>query len=904
MSTRKTSHKKISLGTNGSAQSVVVEDGQLALKNISQTPAVDSVAGIDNTDKVVKMTLPTYSIKLNTGNTNIELQKDGTTISSVDVSFLNDEGSKFEYNAAAKTLELKNKKGVTLSSIPVSSLVSKVANALQLSGNTISLLDSTGEELSNISLEIGNVNNLEAKLYDKQDKLVPGTNISTIMGLSLMQAGNLGMDELFPGGRPGYYLNHLGQWAKLDKAAVGLDKVDNTSDEDKPLSNELNNWRGYIATIQKDGNFKLNEGGIPYYPGEANMRWFNSDLYSLFSVSNSNKLNRAIVVGSYEYGAYAIRENSYTPRLAFSVNPPSTEATLKLASRPWNRMTNAELVTNAQYVNNPALNDELAGSAYYNMDTKQLMIHDGTTWTTIGSSMYTKDGTISTNRTITLNANIEFVTNSNSFKISGLQQSTLDTEQPIVVADDGTLKKGSSTVINLSASDAATATNLNISSIVNTTNEVRQPIAFINDPYQQLSIMYKILKDEQFTKFAQSDITLNKVNQQIATAAAATLTYNNGVFNYSNKNAIIQNFLTNEYKHVVDLEFAKELPIDKNWVIAFDTNIARTSKTGQGKQLFALIGAKDTFSELIGAYRTNEDSYGRWLNMSTRAPFAETNMQHVSSKVIMANINRTLYLSVNSTNWSGVTSLKPTADITKIKPIIRLYGFSNVFGGNDISFAGKYWMDSQENQEPTDDFEARYNDLVSKTTLTRVPADKVTITALKPEYKSTLVYENDALVNKRDTLNNANALSKSAIIDLQLPKTKRWRVKVMGNQISYHVWSATSFGFADSTIDKTVYQAPELFITSNVPSTSDIQSGELKTTVNSHSYSYSVEYAHLGNGLMRVELRCAQNAKPIQVSYMILSTMPAALNMVFAAGLTNAQDAQKTTYVIDYAIEA
>ena len=113
-----------------------------------------------------------------------------------------------------------------------------------------------------------------------------------------------------------------------------------------------------------------------------------------------------------------------------------------------------------------------------------------------------------------------------------------------------------------------------------------------------------------------------------------------------------------------------------------------------------------------------------------------------------------------------------------------------------------------------------------------------------------------------------------------------------------------SFGFADSTIDKTVYQAPELFITSNVPSTSDIQSGELKTTVNSQAYSYSVEYAHLGNGLMRVELRCAQNSKPIQVSYMILSTMPAALNMVFAAGLTNAQDSQKTTYVIDYAIEA
>ena len=902
MSTRKTSHKKISLGAKGSAKSVDIEDGQLALKNISQTPAVDNVAGIDNTGKVVKMTLPVYTLKLNTANTTIELQKDGATVSNVDVSFLNEEGTKFEYNATAKTLELKNKKGAVLSSVPVANLVSKVATELQLSGTSLTLLDSSGEELSTVTIDTSSIDGLYDELNSKQDTLVNGMNLSSIMGMSLLSGGNIAFSNMFPGGRPGYYLNHLGQWSKLDKAAVGLDKVDNTADSEKPLSNELNIWRGQIATLEKNGKHKVNANEIPCYSNDAILRWYNTNLFAIQGFSEIS--NKMLVIGEYDYSATSTRTGVYESRLVFSINSTADEPTRKFASRPWMKLTNADVAANAKYINDTRYADELTGSAYFNMDTKQLMIHDGDAWSTIGSSMYTKDGTISKNRTITLNANIEFATNSNAFKISGLQQSTLNSEQPIVVAEDGTLKKGSSTVINLSASDSTVATNLNISTMVNTTSDVKPSLASINDPYKQLSIMNKILKDEQFTKFAQSDIALTTINQQISTSAAVEFTYNDGVFKYSNKNATIQNFLMSEYKHVSDLEFAKEFPLNKNWVIMFDASLTRASKLGQGKQLFALISAEDKFNDLIGAYRTSEDQYGRWLNMSTRAPLAETNNQHVASKLIMANINRTLYLLVYSTNYSGATSVKPTADVTKIKPIIRLYGFSNGFGGNDISFVGKYWIDSQENQELEDAFESRYADLVSKTTLARVTADKVTINAIKPEHKTGFVYENQQLVNKRDTVNTPSAMTKSVIVDLQLPKDKRWRVKVLGNQVSYYTWSAASFGFADAANDKTVYQAPELFTTSNITNTADVQSGELRTTTNNNSYSYSVEYSHLGNGVIRVELRCAQNAKPIQVSYTVLSTMPAVLNLVFAAGLTNAQDSQKTAYTIDYAIEA
>lgn len=101
--------------------------------------------------------------------------------------------------------------------------------------------------------DISTVTGLQAALNGKQDELVSGTNIKTINGISVLGSGNMVIsggggggsgDVVGPGlsvdghiavfdGVSGYIIKDGGP---LDKAAVGLGNVDNTSDLNKPVS--------------------------------------------------------------------------------------------------------------------------------------------------------------------------------------------------------------------------------------------------------------------------------------------------------------------------------------------------------------------------------------------------------------------------------------------------------------------------------------------------------------------------------------------------------------------------------------------------------------------------------------------------------------------------------------------
>jgi hypothetical protein len=70
----------------------------------------------------------------------------------------------------------------------------------------------------------------------KQDALVSGTNIKTINSTSLLGSGNVAVEPTITATTSADYYRGDKTFATLNKAAVGLGNVDNTSDLNKPVS--------------------------------------------------------------------------------------------------------------------------------------------------------------------------------------------------------------------------------------------------------------------------------------------------------------------------------------------------------------------------------------------------------------------------------------------------------------------------------------------------------------------------------------------------------------------------------------------------------------------------------------------------------------------------------------------
>jgi hypothetical protein len=81
------------------------------------------------------------------------------------------------------------------------------------------------------------VNSLYSGLAtSKQDALVSGTNIKTINSTSLLGSGNVAVEPTITATTSADYYRGDKTFATLNKAAVGLGNVDNTSDANKPVS--------------------------------------------------------------------------------------------------------------------------------------------------------------------------------------------------------------------------------------------------------------------------------------------------------------------------------------------------------------------------------------------------------------------------------------------------------------------------------------------------------------------------------------------------------------------------------------------------------------------------------------------------------------------------------------------
>ena len=93
---------------------------------------------------------------------------EGNILSTLSVAFLNNEGTTFFYNETTEKLELRNDQGEVLSEVPVSAFVANLANSIGLTGSTLSLKDTEGNDLATVTFTINNIQGLQQALSDLQ----------------------------------------------------------------------------------------------------------------------------------------------------------------------------------------------------------------------------------------------------------------------------------------------------------------------------------------------------------------------------------------------------------------------------------------------------------------------------------------------------------------------------------------------------------------------------------------------------------------------------------------------------------------------------------------------------------------------------------------------------------------
>ncbi|RWW99717.1 beta strand repeat-containing protein [Flavobacterium cerinum] len=118
---------------------------------------------------------------------------EGTTLATVNLAFLNNEGTTFFYNQTTQKLELKNDAGIILSEVSVSAFVSNLMQTVDFNGANPSILefkDAAGNVVDSATFTINNIAGLQAALNAKANNNgsnaagtwpinVTGTSVST-----------------------------------------------------------------------------------------------------------------------------------------------------------------------------------------------------------------------------------------------------------------------------------------------------------------------------------------------------------------------------------------------------------------------------------------------------------------------------------------------------------------------------------------------------------------------------------------------------------------------------------------------------------------------------------------------------------------------------------------------------
>ena len=111
---------------------------------------------------------------------------EGNIITTLNVGFLNNEGTTFYYNSSTQMLELRNDEGAVLSSVPVSAFVSNLMQSVNFNGSTPYVLefkDASGSVVDSVSFSISNIQGLQSALDGKISTSHPANTV-TLSGIS------------------------------------------------------------------------------------------------------------------------------------------------------------------------------------------------------------------------------------------------------------------------------------------------------------------------------------------------------------------------------------------------------------------------------------------------------------------------------------------------------------------------------------------------------------------------------------------------------------------------------------------------------------------------------------------------------------------------------------------------
>ena len=147
----------------------------------------------------------------------------------------------------------------------------------------------------------------------KQDALTSGTTIKTINSTSVLGSGNIAVEPVVTAGTTSQYYRGDKTFQTLDKTAVGLANVDNTSDANKPVSTATQ-----TALNAKQGTLTLTTTGtsgaatlvgstlnVPIYAGAGSVTSFQTGSFGGATVALSST-----VFGTLTGGTFSGTENA------------------------------------------------------------------------------------------------------------------------------------------------------------------------------------------------------------------------------------------------------------------------------------------------------------------------------------------------------------------------------------------------------------------------------------------------------------------------------------------------------------------------------------------------------------------------------------------------------------------
>jgi hypothetical protein len=208
-------------------------------KSITGQEIIDGASGTGVTD--VTASAPLASSGGSTPNINIATANTTTTgaLSSTDWNTFNGKQSALISGTNIKTLNggsLLGSGGLSVEPVITAGTTSQYYRG----DKTFQTLDKTAVGLANVD-NTSDVNKpvstaQQTALNAKQDTLVSASNIKTLNGASLLGSGGLSVEPTITAGTTSQYFRGDKTFQTLDKSAVGLANVDNTSDANKPVS--------------------------------------------------------------------------------------------------------------------------------------------------------------------------------------------------------------------------------------------------------------------------------------------------------------------------------------------------------------------------------------------------------------------------------------------------------------------------------------------------------------------------------------------------------------------------------------------------------------------------------------------------------------------------------------------